>query len=892
VKRVHLGTSVQDREIVALKVTKDANTVPDGSRPAVLYNSLQHAREWIGIEVNRRLLHYFLDNYGQDDEITALVDSIEMWFVLCANPDGYQYTFDTYRNWRKNLRDNDGDGEVGDEDGVDLNRNFGSHWGYDNDGSSPFPGSTTFRGPSASSEPETMAMQGLLGRVDFEFMVNYHSAAALILYGIGWQDLTRGADDPIFAALAGTLANPATEGFEPMRSSGLYITNGETCDYVYAAGTLCFTPELSRAPRGSGGTGFEFPDDDALIQEEFLKNLPFALDVVRSTAGPARPVSHLGNTVEPFYVDSFHVSYGDPQPVQVNAARHLGPVTMQYRINDGVERAVLAEEWPGGEQYGGEGKVNYHWVRAEVTGTKPGDEVTVWFEAGHEQTEPFTYTVTQYTDARVLVVAAEDYTGLSPQYEKTDGPSYLQAHLDALAANGIEADIYDVDAEGRRAPDPLAVLGHYAVVIWYTGDDIITREPGMVDRTVSRLAVDMMLAMRDYLNEGGKLLYAGEYAGFQYFARYEYDPVANAPCDPSDRGVDGCVRLQNDFLQYYFGADAYYDNFGSSRSGEMYPLREIEDPFDGLGFAFSTPPEGSQVHTAAFRPTSVRMPADEFPQFASRRVAAFDRPGDKPHTGDYALYSDETYFSYQRLMRTVDLTGETSGDLTFWIVRETRQPYDAVFVEVHTVGEDDWTTLPDQNGHTTSDAALSCTSSAWYDRFPFLVHYMTRDDSGDQPRCLPTGTTGSWNAATANSYNEWEEWSVDLTPYAGKEIEVSITYLSSRIAFFGVMIDDVSLSTGESTSFEEDLGGWVVAGPPEGHDPNNADYVRVKAADIPLPEVGPIVVADDTIIFAFGIEALASEALQTEVIGRAMDYLLPKGPPPNTIYLPTVRRLH
>ena len=45
VKHVVIGTSVQGRPIVALKVTKDANTTPDGSRPAVLYMALQHARE-------------------------------------------------------------------------------------------------------------------------------------------------------------------------------------------------------------------------------------------------------------------------------------------------------------------------------------------------------------------------------------------------------------------------------------------------------------------------------------------------------------------------------------------------------------------------------------------------------------------------------------------------------------------------------------------------------------------------------------------------------------------------------------------------------------------------------------------------------------------------------
>ena len=65
------------REIVALKVTKNARTIADGSRPAVLYSSLQHAREWISGEVNLRLLQYLVDNYNKDAEVTNLVNTRE-----------------------------------------------------------------------------------------------------------------------------------------------------------------------------------------------------------------------------------------------------------------------------------------------------------------------------------------------------------------------------------------------------------------------------------------------------------------------------------------------------------------------------------------------------------------------------------------------------------------------------------------------------------------------------------------------------------------------------------------------------------------------------------------------------------------------------------------------
>ena len=78
-----------------------------------------------------------------------------------ANPDGYQYTFDVDRLWRKNLRDNNGDGEITPGDGVDLNRNYPEHWNYDDEGSSSTFASETYRGPAPVSEPETQADNAL-----------------------------------------------------------------------------------------------------------------------------------------------------------------------------------------------------------------------------------------------------------------------------------------------------------------------------------------------------------------------------------------------------------------------------------------------------------------------------------------------------------------------------------------------------------------------------------------------------------------------------------------------------------------------------------------------------------------------------------------------------------
>ena len=69
------------------------------------------------------------------------------------------------------------------------------------------------------------------------------------------------------------------------------------------------------------------------------------------------------------------------------------------------------------------------------------------------------------------------------------------------------------------------------------------------------------------MNEGGRLLYTGKYAGLQYAQAYEFDLVASAACDP-DTAADGCVPLSDDFLQYYLGAYLYNEDAGTTANGQ------------------------------------------------------------------------------------------------------------------------------------------------------------------------------------------------------------------------------------------------------------------------------------------------------------------------------------
>jgi len=903
-----IGHTANGREILALKVTENARTVADGTRPAVLYSATQHAREWISTEVNRRLLRWYIGEYRSNNgTVRNILTTSELWFVLVCNPDGYQYTFaspDT-RLWRKNLREQNGTPGTQVGDGVDPNRNYAEHWNYDGEGSSGIQSSDTYRGPSRASEPETQAIEDLFDAVDFRFQVNYHSFGQWLLYPQGWQIGTPTGDDPIFYALSGNKDNPAIEGFNPGLSSDvLYVTNGEMTDFAYSRrGTISWTPELSP---GCDNCGFVFPDDPNAVQNEFKRNLPFALDVARSAINPANPVSHLGLTTKPFYLKSddtykfglpeanfvFDYSYGDPQPVQVLALRSLGDVTLRYQINGGPVQSEPTSDWTGGEKFDLGTSRYYHAVRGMVTGTDPGDSVKVWFTGGGQTSDSFTYQAVNESANRVLILAAEDYTGISP-FPPHDGPEYLSFYEDALAANGIGADVYDVDARGRKAPTNLGVLSHYDAVVWYTGDDAVTREVGWAGGQASRLAMDELLHIRSYLNEGGKVVYTGQFAGHQYTQGHgaqRYDPTqANAQCAAGTPQFSRCLilygspssDLQNDVIEYWFGAFLTNEQAGFDEDGTNFDVIGTDTPFSGSSMTFNggDGADNQVLDSASFIATSGILPAITYPQFESWVAAKYDRPGGpfEPHSGTRYAYSQIADQTFKRFTHTVNVpTG--GADMSFWASYNTEADWDMLFVEAHTVGQDDWTTLEELSdpSRTTQSTGESCKPEngpgGWRTIHPFMDHYQTI--VGDD--CEPNGTTGDWWASSGNS-GGWEQWNVDLAGpdnrFAGKQIEVSITYVSDwSFQGLGVFLDDIVVSTGEGTTdFEASDGGWMTPNAPAGSAPNFNTWTVTDAAGFPE---GAVIATPDTLYMGFGFEGITDAATRNDVMGRAMDYML------------------
>ncbi|MGW4929737.1 M14 family zinc carboxypeptidase [Agromyces sp. NPDC004153] len=912
---VTFGETWEGTEMQAVRVTRNPGKVAEGKRPTTVFLAAQHAREWITPEMVRRLLNEVLTSYGSDPEITELVRNTEMWFIPVANPDGYDFTFEVpptsddtgTRMWRKNLRDNNENGELDGGDGVDLNRNSPTRWGYDNEGSSPNPVSLTYRGPSPGSEPESEAIDALFGKITPEFFINYHSAAELLLHGIGWQVATPSPDDVIYEAMVGDDAHPAVPGYDPDISAELYTTNGDIDSHMQEAhGTLGFTPEMSTCLAAVESNpsddwtaedcadnlqGFDFPDDEELIQAEFAKNIPFALAVAKSALDPDDPVSVVGRDAEDFRVDSFTVSYGDPQPVAVTAKRALKAKKLFYSINDGPAVEASLSEWDGGERYGFENDDYYAEYRGVVNGAKPGDSVEVWFtgvaskndlpkgeKAGPRESVHFTYEVAQDTDRSVLILANEDYTGYNPEpAPRNDGLKYLDERVEALAANGVTADVWDVDAQA--VPHDLGVLGHYDAVLWYLGDNRLTQDQEDVVTSyfgtpLPNLAVAerqqyLTLAVRDYLNEGGKVAYDGETTAYYGLGAsnfggiwYGLDGAPEEDCVVTVDPFSDCLLLADDFTQYWMGA------YGRQNSGAESGTEGIAPPLDGVTVEFGSNAElDNDVNEAgAFVVTSDVLPVDEFPQFASEGLAEYPDPFAAVE-GDWAAAAGHVDDGYQRLGRTYDLTGLTAANAPAFaaqIAFDTEEGYDNVIVEARAVGSDDWTTLPEASGATSSDVPTECEAGFLLDLHPWLLNYLTPGNP-----CTASGGTGDWNALTGSTL--WIPVSYDLSAYAGGQVEVVVSYVTDpATGGLGAIIDDTKLVTTAGTSqaegFEQGLGAWQVLGSPEGSPENLSDWERSDG----LAELASVTATEDTLLFGFGLEQLATAEERAEVVGRIL----------------------
>ncbi|XP_067145061.1 carboxypeptidase B-like [Centruroides vittatus] len=261
----NIGTTFEGKSIRLVKIRS-----PGPDKPAVWIDAGIHSREWVSPATGLYLVERLLSDYGHDPVVTQLVDTFDWYLVPLVNPDGYEYTWQWNRLWRKNRAISRILPGLIVCRGVDPNRNF--NVGFGGASTSGTPCSPIFKGDGAFSEAETIAIRDAVWKIRHRLKAYFtlHSFSQLWMCPYGYSTLP--SDD--FSEHMEVLreAVEAVEETHGMHyrygpsASTLYLVSGTSSDWVYqeAGVKYSFAVEL----RDTGLFGFLLPRDQIVPTAE------------------------------------------------------------------------------------------------------------------------------------------------------------------------------------------------------------------------------------------------------------------------------------------------------------------------------------------------------------------------------------------------------------------------------------------------------------------------------------------------------------------------------------------------------------------------------------------------------------------------------------------------
>jgi len=233
-------------------------------------------------------------------------------------------------------------------------------WGYDNQGSSPYPWDETYRGAYAFSEPENQAIRNLALQHEFVFAISYHSYGQLMIYPWGYVDEDT-SDHKLYTDIAAKMAEFNGYVYGNAKDDIIYNTNGDSDDWFYGdRGTLAYTFEL--------GTMFIPPESQ--IETIWLRNKGASLYPLKIADDP--------HQIYPFinvYTDKTSYSEGDTMEVGLNLTNPQDAINIGIYVwvdlPSGGKYWVVRKPWanlPKGFDYS-----NSAWKSYTLPSISPGD---------------------------------------------------------------------------------------------------------------------------------------------------------------------------------------------------------------------------------------------------------------------------------------------------------------------------------------------------------------------------------------------------------------------------------------------------------------------------------------------------------------------------------------
>ncbi|CAG2170873.1 unnamed protein product [Oppiella nova] len=251
-----IGISHEGRGIKAVQIRNNPT-----SSDYIWIDGCTHAREWITVATAL----FIID--------TIISENVKQNFLIVPiiNVDGYEYTWNTDRLWRKNRRPYTAStfavSEMPDRcNGVDLNRNYDVNFG--GEGGSANPCSFLYEGPTPFSEPEVKAVSELLWKFKnrIKLSISLHSFNQLWACPYAYtksssihyshhMDVLRDIQNAVYKT------NGVKYQIGPLGQS-LYVGSGFMMDWIYTK--LGVTNSYLCELRDKGVYGFLLPADQIM----------------------------------------------------------------------------------------------------------------------------------------------------------------------------------------------------------------------------------------------------------------------------------------------------------------------------------------------------------------------------------------------------------------------------------------------------------------------------------------------------------------------------------------------------------------------------------------------------------------------------------------------------
>jgi len=259
-----LGKSYEKNDIFGIKIGND--------KPLVYIECGIHAREWIA---PTHCLWFIDQILNQDPDRSQLLANFTFSIVPVLNVDGYLYTFDGERLWRKNRQPNSGSDCVG----TDLNRNWGYQWDSGDD-----PCDDTYPGPSAFTGPEIVLVKNYLANASkLVSFWDLHSYGGLWMSAWAYtcdakpKDYSTMYKEMSAAAQAVQAVNGNSYSYGDVCDT-IYQASGSTVDFSYGTGNV-----VASFATESYGDSFVVPASDIIpISTEIWAGLKTTLELIAS----------------------------------------------------------------------------------------------------------------------------------------------------------------------------------------------------------------------------------------------------------------------------------------------------------------------------------------------------------------------------------------------------------------------------------------------------------------------------------------------------------------------------------------------------------------------------------------------------------------------------------